>query len=122
MLTDEQKEISQNLRQQLVELILLLSSEHEQKKYAELVGDSTAIAEMICMWFDDQYHPNSEIFRYGFSTDELNSLEKLNDYYDQIDRDIPEHDLSELLANTKWQQLMSIAKSTYEQLSPNNAT
>ena len=111
-MTEEEKETSNNLRRELVKLLELLSDPLEQKKYAEQFGSETAIGEMICMWFDDQYQPELELFTAGFSEQELEALATFNSYYDPIIDKLPEHNIDELLSEPLWIELARKAQQT----------
>jgi hypothetical protein len=111
-MTEAEKKTSKNLRRELIILLELLSSPLEQKKYAEQFGSETAISEMTCMWFDDQYQPERELFKAAFSEKELIILATFNSFYDPIVDKLPEHNIDELLSEPHWNALMSLAKQT----------
>ncbi len=62
--------ISFRRRDNLIDLLDLLADKEKQIEYAKLVGDQTAISELSCMWFDDQYHPDNERFALAYSDKE----------------------------------------------------
>ena len=115
-MSDENKTISLTRRENLVDLLDLLSDKYRQIDYAKLVGDETAIGELICMWFDDQYHPDNEIFVLAYSDNELIALKKFNDYYDSISNNIPEDNINILLADKNWVELIRLASETKSKL------
>ncbi len=120
-MTEAEKETSKNLRRELIKLLELLSSPLEQKKYAEQFGSETAISEMVCMWFDDQYQPERELFKAAFSEKELIILATFNSFYDPIVDKLPEHSIDELLSESQWNELTERAKHTVELLkNPHN--
>ncbi len=69
----------------MINLLRLLSSGQEQLSYQADVP-----AEPLCMWFDDQYHPDDPFFRSSFTADELEALAEFHRYYDKHSRVLPE--------------------------------
>lgn len=115
-MSDGNKTISLNRRENLVGLLDLLSDKNKQIEYAKLVSDETAIFELISMWFDDQYHPDNEIFVLSYSNTELIALKKFNDYYDSISNNIPKDNINTLLADKNWIELILLANETKSKL------
>jgi hypothetical protein len=111
-MTEEEKETSNSLRRELIKLLELLSDPVEQKNYAEQFGSETAISEMICKWFDDQYQPKFKLFIAGFTQKELEALAAFNSYYDPIVDKLPEHNIDELLSEPLWDELIQKAQQT----------
>jgi hypothetical protein len=95
-----------NIRESLIDLLDLLSDKNKQIEYAKTVGDKVAIDELVCMWFDDQYKPDSEIFIAAYNDKELVVLKKFNDYYYSISNKIPEDTIDKLLVDPNWVELI----------------
>ncbi len=116
---ESKKIISKRLRTNVIWLIDLFSSKDKQTEYAEKVGDSTAIQEFPCLWFDDIYHPDNDVFCDGFTTEELIELKKFNDFYDNILNSLPNEaqNIYTLLIDEEWEKLIALAKETKNKLS-----
>ena len=121
-LSPKEKVVSENIRIRTLDLLKLLADSESQKEYAGKVGDQIAITEMVCMWFDDLYDINSEIFRFAFAHFELIKLEKFNAYFDSIDEQIPDERIDCLLKDPSWRELMKRAQETHELLTKDNNT
>jgi hypothetical protein len=103
-------------RENLRELLVLLSDKDRQLDYAKDVGDKKAIDELLCMWFDDQYHGDKEEFREMYDNEEFKSLKKFNDYYDSISEKIPDDNVEELNNHPDWIKLRSLVLDTIKTL------
>ena len=99
------------LRNNVRELLLLLSSEKDQLTYESDVPHVDITVELMCMWFDDSYHPNSEVFRACFSQDELEVLEYFNAKYRKLSALLPESKgtVKSWLNSPVWREVMSEA-------------
>ncbi len=78
------------LRDRIADLIKTISDPSEQFGYEANVPIANVPAELICMWFDDLYHPETELFRNSFSADERKALADFHDYYDARADKIPD--------------------------------
>lgn len=67
-------ELINKRREDIRELLILLADKDRQLDYAKNVGDKKAIDELLCMWFDDQYHGDKEEFKAMYDEEELKSL------------------------------------------------
>lgn len=108
--------LSINIRESLMDLLDLLSDENKQIEYAKKVGDKVAIDELVSMWFDDQYKPNSKIFIKAYNNKELVVLKKFNDFYSLISNKITEDTIEKLLAEPNWVELIRQAAETKAKL------
>ena len=115
-MSDDDKIISENIRENLVDLLDLLSDKDKQIEYAKLVSDQTAITELVCMWFDDLYHPDNKIFVLAYSDKELEALKKFNAYYDTISDKIQNDSIEKLIADPNWVELIRLASETKAEL------
>jgi len=60
-----------NRKPQIIEILQLLASEEPQLAYERDVPHVDITSELLCMWFDDQYHPDDAFFVSCFTADEL---------------------------------------------------
>ena len=102
----------------IIELLSLLSSEEEQLDYETKVPIADVPAELLCMWFDDQYQPDDALFISCFSADELAALADFHKYYDEQTRRLPESrgSVRTWLASAVWRGIMLEAKKALERL------
>ena len=103
-------------REQIKELLQLFASEEEQLAYEKNVPHVDITVEMVCMWFDDQYHPKLRHFDNCFNKNELTALGVFNTFYDSNVSKLPESNgtVKTWLANPVWQEIMQKAKETLE--------
>jgi hypothetical protein len=120
LLKTESANLTKTVRNNIIEILDLLGNYDMQIEYAKTVGDLIAIQEMICMWFDDKYHPQSENFIKAFSENELTKLNDFNDFYDLISRNLPEKNIKALHIDLNWEKLVKRAKLLNDEIK--NAT
>lgn len=113
---DEKLTLRQRRRENLFELLELLADKTKQIEYGQLVGDRVAIDELLCMWFDDQYHGDHPEFQTEYDNEELTALRKFNDLYDSIPRTIFGDSVKELTEKKEWTELMTMARVTLNQM------
>lgn len=113
-------EIEKNIRISVIEIIDLLGDYDQQIEYATMVGDCVAIQEMVCMWFDDIYHPNTDFIK-AFSENELIKLKEFNEYYDSICDEIPDQYIGTLHIDQNWEKLVRLAKTLGNELKANES-
>ncbi len=77
-----------SIRQGIRELLALLASEEEQLAYERDVPIANVPAELVCMWFDDTYHPDAAWFR-PFTTEELLALAEFHAAYAGVVQRLP---------------------------------
>ena len=70
-----------DFRKSFINYLELLSSDEKLRKYKEEVPIADVPAEIVCMWFDDLYTINDEIFNNAFSQKERQLLKEFNDYF-----------------------------------------
>src|SRR5436190_14097080 len=63
-----------HLRRSIIDLLRLLADADAQLEYERSVPIANVPAELFCMWADDQYHPDSDLFRAAFAPDEVEVL------------------------------------------------
>ncbi|KGJ91758.1 hypothetical protein [Colwellia psychrerythraea] len=104
--------MSMELRKSIIDFIRLISSSQKQFEYENNVSIANVSSELICMWFDDLYHSNSELFLNSFSAKELEDLSLFNEFYDLRVKDIPSSDgVKGLLENKSWLEVQSHANA-----------
>jgi len=100
------------LRKSIIDFIRLISSSDEQFEYENNVPIANVPSELICMWFDDLYHPNSELFLNSFSAKESEDLSLFNEVYDSRVKNIPSSDgVKGLQENHSWLEVQSHANA-----------
>lgn len=106
--------IAGNLRKSLIELLRTLASEDAQRDYQRSVPIVSVPVELVCMWFDDLYHPDDAMFRAAFTTAELGALDRFNDYFDWLSDNLPKPlpPLDHLQRSAQWAELSKQAAKT----------
>jgi len=104
-------------RDSIIGLLELFSSEEEQLDYEKNVPHVDITVELVCMWFDDQYHPERG-FDNIFSHDELAALSDFHQFYDERVGRLPESlgTVRTWLADPVWREIMQKALSTKQQI------
>ena len=93
------------------DLLNLISSAAEQFEYEASVPIANVPAELVCMWFDDHYYPNSEWFLECFSPQGRDTLAEFHRFYEARVDALPDTEqVSELQKSTEWQEVMAKAK------------
>ena len=69
------------IRKEIIDLLALLSSEDRQLAYERDVPHVDTTKELVCMWFDDLYHPGQH-FDSAFTQQELSALAKFSQSYE----------------------------------------
>ena len=105
-------------RRQIVELLQLFQSEQEQIDYEKNVPHVDITNELLCMWFDDQYHPDLRHFPSCFSTDELEALAQFHRFYDGQTSKLPpsKGTVRTWLASPVWRAVMQKASDTLSKI------
>ena len=100
------------LRKSIIDLIKLISSSQGQFEYEKNVPIANVPSELICMWFDDFYHPASQLFISSFSTDEKEALSMFNEFYDSRVKEVPINGgVAALQNNKQWIEIQAYAKA-----------
>ncbi|MDH5728654.1 MAG: hypothetical protein OEZ58_06665 [Gammaproteobacteria bacterium] len=104
------------LREQIVELLQLLSSEKEQIDYEDNVRHVDVTLELISMWFDDLYHPKLGDLEALFGENELIALEEFSNFYESKLKDLPQSNGTVKTWHhcPAWKDVMLKAKQTLE--------
>lgn len=72
------------IRDGIRDLVALLADAERQRVYERDVPIAHVPAELVCMWFDDLYHPDDPAFVRAFSTAELAALDEFNRIYRSV--------------------------------------
>ncbi|HRH37822.1 MAG TPA: hypothetical protein PK760_05725, partial [Flavobacteriales bacterium] len=104
----------------IIDLLDLIASEERQLTYEHDVPHVDITNELVCMWFDDLYHPDDAFFVSCFSTDELIALGEFHLFYDQRDELLPESKgtVRTWLADRSWREIMGKAQETLSRIAP----
>jgi len=101
----------------IIEILELLASEENQLAYERDVPHVDITAELVSMWFKDQYQLGKG-FDAFFSPDELAALARFHRFDDErVDR-LPERKgtVRTWLADSLWRQIMQQAEATLRQI------
>jgi hypothetical protein len=112
----ENANLAMSVRNSIIEILDLLGDYENQIDYGKAVGDYIAIQEMVCMWFDDNYHPENENFVKAFSKKELIKLKEFNDFYEKIYNKIPDQNIRTLHIDQNWERLIRLAQKTVNEI------
>jgi hypothetical protein len=113
------------IRGGLRELLELLADPEAQRRYEVNVPIADVPGELVCMWFDDLYHPDTSCphfpdsicFAGCFSNEERSILARFNSVYDREKRKYPEDcDVSELQASEAWRTVTEAATTALTEL------
>jgi hypothetical protein len=101
------------IRQNIVELLALLADAEAQRRYERNVPIANVPAELLCMWFDDLYHPDDAAFVRAFSTPELAALEEFNRTYRSVADELEPLAVSvgDLHAHPSWSRVSPAASA-----------
>lgn len=108
-------------RQQIIELLQLFLSEAEQLAYEREVPHVDITAELLSMWFDDQYHPKLRHFHSCFSAEEILALAEFHTFYDERTSKLPasQGTVRTWLESPIWREIMKKAADTLAKLNVN---
>ena len=79
-------------RNNLISLVLDLSSFERQRNYQLRVPIANIVGELRYQWFDDLYMPASELFCDAFSEQEREALARLNKSSEAAESELPATD------------------------------
>ena len=104
--------------QNIIDILELLSSEELQLQYEKNVPHVDITNELVCMWFDDFYLPESKYVCESFTSEELKELKKFNEFYDDKFELLPDSQGTVLtwLKNKAWRDIMAEAQKTLRKL------
>jgi hypothetical protein len=109
-----------NRKPEIIEVLRLLASEERQLAYERDVPHVDITAELLCMWFDDQYHPDDAFFVSCFSAAELAALAEFHRSYSERHHQLPESQgtVRTWLASPVWREIMRKADETVSRIAP----
>lgn len=105
-----------NFKKIILEELKTISSAEDQLRYQMSVPIAHVPAELFCGWFDDIYHPETELFKKTFSADEQKILAEFNDFFEIRKEKIPTTSLEEMHKNKEWIEIMKKAGETLKLL------
>lgn len=98
-------------RQIIIGLLDLISDPDDQRKYEAEVPIASVPGELICMWFDDHYHPSKAWFIRAFSASERRVLEQFAAFYRaQLPHIRRLKSVADLHAEPRWTAVMNAAR------------
>jgi len=103
------------IRTSIKELLELLASEEAQVEYEKSVPTANVPAELVCMWFDDSYHPSSPQHIEAFSKAERDILAAFNEMYDARVESLPAT-LSGMHASQQWAEVVAEAQQVLSKI------
>jgi hypothetical protein len=99
------------------DLLSLIGDAGAQQRYERDVPIANVPVELVCMWFDDQYHPDAEGFSECFSDEERSLLAGFDEFYDRRVEFLPTSGgVAELHASKPWIEVMEKARATLQAL------
>ncbi|MCP3681316.1 MAG: hypothetical protein GY861_01375 [bacterium] len=108
----------QAFRLAIFDLLNTISDMQEQLRYEESVPIANVPAELVCMWFDDYYHPESKLFLESFDDREMKLLEEFHEYYKKMKDKLPNtSSVKELQKSPVWNEVANKASKTLKTLS-----
>ncbi len=99
----------------VINVLQLIANVEEQDKYCRDVPIANVAAELICQWFDDFFHPESNSFKESFSDDEWKILMEFHHYYDGLVEKLPDN-YEALREDFNWKQIVGKAAWALEML------
>ena len=91
------------IRSSLLRLLDLIGDFEAQRAYEQDVPIANVPAELVCMWFDDAYHPDSEQHAKAFSARERKLLERFHMAYEKCADDLPcDNGVAVLQQSSQW--------------------
>lgn len=97
-------------RKEIMVLLELLASKEKQLEYQKNVPYVNVRDELVCMWFDDLYHPEDAYFQGCFRLTELTALKHFDTRYRALKKCLPDKDdVSTWHTSPVWQEIMKAA-------------
>jgi hypothetical protein len=102
-------------RKEIIDLLQLLASEEQQLAYERDVPHVDVTNELVCMWFDDHYHPGPPLDPF-FSLDELAAIHEFSCFFEDRLSRLPESlgTVRTWLGSPVWREVMEQARKTLE--------
>ena len=100
-------------RSVILDLLALLADPAAQRRYEVAVPIANVPADLVCMWLDDGYHPDSSWFIEAFSPGERERLADFNRVFEAISQSLPtDGGVSALQAASGWDTVCRVAAET----------
>ena len=99
------------IREGIKDVLEMLASKTEQTRYEQNVPIADVPSEVVCMWFDDMYHPESWQHKEAFSAEEQKILAVFNDFYGARAKNLP-NTLAAMHAEGQWNEIVREAQRT----------
>jgi hypothetical protein len=106
---------AKEFRVSIRELLELLSSKEKQLAYKTKVPKANVASELICMWFDDLFYPETDLFKSAFKPHEINQLALFNNAYEGLTKKLPDN-FEDYRTNKEWNQVMVHARQTLDHI------
>src|SRR5262245_39760742 len=104
-----------DVRRHIIELVRLIASKEQQLAYERDVPIADVPSELVCMWVDDLYHPDSDLFFEAFNSRERDRLAKFHTFFDARVHQLPDS-LPEMQKNPAWIEVMREAQRVLDDL------
>lgn len=113
-----ERELINRIRQNVIDTLELWSSKESQLDYQRNVPIAQVSAELFCQWSDDNYHPETELFRKAFNEKErllLFEFDKvLNEIGQNASFNLPY--ITDFIKTREWKVLNHAAIETLEKI------
>lgn len=123
MSEEELKELSENIRKNIIGLLELWSSKEEQLEYQKNVPIAQVSAELFCQW-DDFYHPETKAHKLAFSEIETKIIDFFYKKIESVSTKKNPDDwfpyIDEFILTKDWIELNKLAKITLKNLNSKN--
>lgn len=105
-------------RRTMLDLLRLLADPEAQRAYERNVPIAQVPAELLCMWFDDLYHPDSSAFHEAFDPVERAALARFHAVFTEVADRMPERleRVAELHAWSEWSVVVRAAARVLTQI------
>lgn len=98
-----------------IQTLQLIADIEAQRQYEKNVPIADVPSELICQWFDDYYHPESEEYRLAFTDEELDTMAEFSKFYDSRVEKLPQT-LNEMHQCDTWRQIVEKAQWVLDKL------
>ena len=111
-------DIASGYRDSILGLLELIASSEDQRAFAGKIPYDDYASEFYCLWFDDVFHPDSDLAQRAFLPNELDTLRSFSVIWEREDTVLGQTDKSieELLANANWCSVVEAATQAMARL------
>lgn len=103
------------IREGIKDAFEMLASRAEQARYAQNVPIADVPSELVCMWFDHMYHPESWQHKEAFSAEEQKILAAFDAFYRARSNYLPDT-LTAMHADIQWNEIVGEARRTLDSI------